>query len=152
MKFERSCYNISYCRWPAYIGPMSGHAANRPGDLHTNNNAANNDDMITFNPAVVHRHGPDDPDRSRSVLFKPGFPISLGILEKEIEVSFKWRINNQLTTGYVARSRVGVLLAAILASFRVTPLPEFSKYDLFHTNCEHFAKWCFHGEKQSPTS
>ena len=73
--------------------------------------------MITFNNVVVHMNGPDDPDRLRSIWFKPGFTVSFGILEKEIEVSFKWRINNQLTTRYVARPRVRVLLATILDSF-----------------------------------
>ena len=82
MEFIRSRYNISYCHWAVYIGPMSGHAADRPGVLHTNNIAANNGDMITFNHIVVHMHGPDDPDKSRLIWLKPGFPIFFGIMEK----------------------------------------------------------------------
>ncbi|KAK2704196.1 hypothetical protein QYM36_017494 [Artemia franciscana] len=87
LEFKRSRYNISYCCWAVYIGPISGQAADRPEVLHIKNNAANNGDIITFNHVLVHMQGPDDPDRSRSIWFKPGFPICLGILEKEIAVT-----------------------------------------------------------------
>ncbi|KAK2707355.1 hypothetical protein QYM36_015143 [Artemia franciscana] len=70
-------------------------------------------------------------------------------LEKEIEVSLKWRINNQQTTRYDKTPRDEVVLIAIYAAYSNTLLPEFQNYNLLPTNCEHSVKWCFHGEEES---
>ncbi|KAK2722293.1 hypothetical protein QYM36_002727 [Artemia franciscana] len=62
-------------------------------------------------------HGQGDPEKSRSFWFIPGLPISFRSLEKKIEVSLKWRINNEQITGYDARPREEVVLIALLLGF-----------------------------------
>ncbi|KAK2713963.1 hypothetical protein QYM36_009753 [Artemia franciscana] len=94
-------------------------------------------------------HGQGDPDNSRSFWLIPGWPFSFCDLEKEIEVSLKWRIDKEQTTGYDKRPREEVVLITLFAAHSNASQPEFRNHNLLTTNCEHFVKWCFHGEKQS---
>ncbi|KAK2701882.1 hypothetical protein QYM36_019480 [Artemia franciscana] len=80
----------------------------------------------------------------------PGYPISFGFLAEEIEVSVKWRINNEVADGFVAHPIVAVLFLAILPSFGIYLFSEFEKYHVLKANCEHFAKFSFYlGKKES---
>ncbi|KAK2703155.1 hypothetical protein QYM36_018296 [Artemia franciscana] len=101
---------------------------------------------------VVHLPGEGDPRKTPSFLHFVRSPIRFASLEVEIENSIQWRINNQRSTRFQfrdCRPQEEVAAVAIESGLRKEPLPEFKEYDFLECNCEHFAKWCFHGEKES---
>ncbi|XP_065576348.1 uncharacterized protein LOC136037553 [Artemia franciscana] len=101
---------------------------------------------------VVHLPGDGDPRSSPSFLYYVRSPICFASLEGEINNSIQWRINNERSTKYQfhdCRPREEVAAVAIEAGSREEPVPEFQVYDFLDMNCDHFAKWCFHGEKES---
>ncbi|KAK2713421.1 hypothetical protein QYM36_009328 [Artemia franciscana] len=138
LEFERANRNYPFNHWAVYIGPVRGLVA----DVG---------DPANFNYVVVHMHGKDDPEGSRTFWFnQPGYPILFGFLAEEIEISVKWRINNEVADGFVVPPRVAVLFLAILRSFGIYLFSEFEKYHVLKANCERFAKFCFYlGEKES---
>ncbi|KAK2701886.1 hypothetical protein QYM36_019484, partial [Artemia franciscana] len=66
--------------------------------------------------------------------------------EKEIEVSLKWRIDKQQTTGYDKRPREEVVLIALFAAHSNASQPEFRNHNLLTTNLSlykrHTTKHC----------
>ncbi|KAK2718515.1 hypothetical protein QYM36_005747, partial [Artemia franciscana] len=133
---------MSYCHWAVYIGPINGHVADRPRVLHTNNNAANTGDMITFNHLFVHMHGPDDHDSSRSIWFKSGFPNSFGILEVKLKhnVNRKKKMKQQSGEGRITWQFCDEMDNLMAKKPEISPVATASNGDGFkidEDDCEH---------------
>ena len=137
LEFSRANRRYPFCHWAVYIGPVRGPVTDRSSP-------------VNFKHVVAHMHGKDDPEGSRANYYnKHGYPISFGLLDEEIEVSneYEWRINNKVKDECTAYPRICVVFMAILAVFGI--ISGFEKYHLFETNCEHFARFCTEGRRES---
>ncbi|KAK2710385.1 hypothetical protein QYM36_013883, partial [Artemia franciscana] len=139
LEFKRENRKHPFRHWAVYIGPVTEVGPNRTEVA----------DPANLNHVLVHMHGPDDPQFQLMNFNQSGHPISFGILAKEIENSARWRINNKLNARYKPNTRTCVVFTAIAAVSRIVILKGFKKYDAYHANCEHFAKFCGQWQKES---